>query len=139
MHGCLLKESKVQNDAGDEEDESGMEDFEWDGDASGPRVPRPPMEITSDMIFPALSDYYSLGMHAGKEGVTYDEEASYAVRDIITTCGQDPMTVSFAAMEEMHVRLECLRCSQTMQAKQKRKTKLDRLVMKWTMAVGPNV
>ena len=139
MHGCLLKGSKVQNDAVGEEDESGMEDFEWDGVAGGPRVPRPPMEITPDMIFPALSDYYSLGMLAGKEGVTYDEEASNAVRDIITTCEQDPMTVSFAEMERVPVRLECLRCSQTMQAKQKRKTKLVRLVMTWTMAVGPNV
>ena len=141
MHGCLLKAVKLQEEAeGEEDDESDsdMEDFEEDMvvDARGPQVLRPPKEVTPDMAFPMVSDYYSLGMCAGKEGVSYDEEASNFARDIITACGQDPMTVTYAAMEKIHARLECLRCSQAMQAKQK--AKQVRLVMKWNMAVCPS-
>ena len=137
-HGCLLKAVKLQEETGGEEDdESDMEDLEEDMvvDARGPRVLQPPKEITPDMVLPMLSDHYSLGMYAGKEGVSYDKEASNIARDIITVCGQDPMTVTYAAMEEMHARLECLRCSQAMQAKPRAKP--VRLVMKWNTAVCP--
>jgi hypothetical protein len=137
MHGCLYNDVKTNEEAGDEEvEEADMEDSEGDVvvNTRGPREPRPPKDITPDLVLPMLSDYYSLGMQAGKEGVTYDEEASGAVRDIITAYGEDPMTVTYAAMEENPARVECLRCSRAMQAK---KTKSVRLVMKWTMAVCP--
>jgi len=139
MHGCFRKTVKSQDEARDEKgDESDTEDQEEDADidACGPREPRPPNKITPELILPMLSGYYSLGLRAGVEGVTYDEEASNTARDIIMACGEDPKTVTSAAMEEKPIRLECLRCSRAMQAKQKSKS--NRHVMKWNMAVGPS-
>ena len=130
MHSCLIEDQEKAED--EEEDECDMEDLEV-ADARGPRAPRPPKKITFNTVFPTLSECYSLGMCAGKEGVTFAEEASNVARDIIMACGQDPMTVTYTAMEEMDARLECLRCSRAMQAKQKAKS--ARLVMKWPMAV----
>ena len=136
VHGCFHKTVKSKDEAKDEKgEEDDMEDLERDTyiDAHEPREPRPPKEITPELILPTLSDYHSLGMRPGEEGVTYDEEASNTARDIITACGEDPKTVTSAAMEEKPVRLECLRCSRVMQAKQRSKS--NRLVMKWNMAV----
>ena len=130
MHSCFVEDQEKAGD--EEEDECGMEDPEEDV-VAGPRVPQ---KITLNTVFPTLSGCHSFGMCAGKEGVTYDEEASNAARVIIVACGQDPMTVTYAAMEEMDARLECLRCSRAVQAKQKAKS--VRLVMKWPMAVCPS-
>ena len=135
MHSCLVED---QDEAeSEEEDACDREDLEEDvvTDARGPRVPRPPKKITVNTVFPTLSDCYSTGMCAGKEGIAYHEEASNAARYIIMACGQDPMTVTYAEMEEIQTRLECLRCSRATQAKQKAKS--VRLVMKWLTAVCP--
>jgi hypothetical protein len=139
MHDCFLKESDAREEARKEEEndenENEVEDSDEDmvDDARGPREPRPSKQITPDIVLPTLSDYYSLGIYAGREGVTIDEEASNVARDIITICGEDPNLVTYHEMEEKHAILECLRCSRAMQAKQR--TKSARLVMRWTTAV----
>ena len=138
MHDCFLRVNDVEQKAGneeEEEEEEEAEDSEDDEvlDASGQREPRPPRQITPDMVLSTLSGVYSLGMYAGNVGVTFDEEASNVARDIITVCGEDPNTVTHREMEEADVRLECLRCSLAMQTKQRAKS--SRLVMKWIMAV----
>jgi len=75
------------------------------------RVPRSPRDITAQTVLP-LSAFFPVGMHTGKRGVAFDEEAHDAARTIVETCGEDVDTnrISYIKMH-MHVRLERLRCS----------------------------
>jgi len=77
MHSCFVEDQEKAGD--EEEDECGMEDLEEDV-VAGPRVNGPPKKISLNTVFPTLSDCHSFGMCAGKEGVTYDEEASNVAR-----------------------------------------------------------
>jgi len=126
-------EEEKHEDDDDEEDEEEDFDEEVVAGACEPRVPRPPKQITPEIVLTMLSDCHSLGIYAGMEGIAYNEEACNVARDIITTCGKDPNTVTYHEMEETRTRLECLRCSRAIQTEQR--TKSARLVMKWSTAI----
>lgn len=61
--------------------------------------------------------------------VKYDEEAAGHAKAIIELCGVDPHVVSKKAMDELEVRIECLRCGQG------KRGRTGRLAMAWSVAV----
>lgn len=124
MHSCFAEDPQADDDDDDTEEEVVIHRRRT------ARQPLPPKQITYDTVLPTLLDRHNVGMCAGMEGVTYDDEASKAVREIVVLCGKDPNTVTYAAMEELDARIECLRCSRRV-----KRGKNKRLIMKWTMAV----
>ncbi|KAF8211882.1 hypothetical protein K438DRAFT_1805513 [Mycena galopus ATCC 62051] len=62
----------------------------------------------------------------GHKGIAFDTEASNITAMLIKLCGQDPKTMTTAAMDELDSRFECPRCVHPTQG---------RLVMTWRMAV----
>ncbi|KAF8211878.1 hypothetical protein K438DRAFT_1805505 [Mycena galopus ATCC 62051] len=62
----------------------------------------------------------------GHKGIAFDAEASNIMAMLIRLCGQDPKTVTTAAMDELDSRFECPRCVHPTQG---------RLVMTWRMAL----
>jgi hypothetical protein len=134
MHKCLMHadESDVEEqsveDNTNEEVEQGSKVVQKKVDRRAPREPR---EITVDKVWPLLSTQLPVGMHAGKRGVAFDEEAHTVARTIVETCGEDADGISYNKMQEKNARLECLRCSGVHQGKSR-----SRLVMSWTIAVS---
>ncbi|KAJ7775181.1 hypothetical protein B0H16DRAFT_1408474 [Mycena metata] len=62
----------------------------------------------------------------GLKGIAFDSEASNIAAMLIKKCGQDPTTLTGAAMDELDARFECVRCVHPREG---------RLVMKWRIAV----
>ncbi|KAJ6525748.1 hypothetical protein B0H19DRAFT_1042600 [Mycena capillaripes] len=62
----------------------------------------------------------------GQKGIVFDTEASNITTMLIKMCGQDPKTLTSAAMDELDSRFECVRCVHPSQG---------RLVMKWRIAL----
>ena len=91
------------------------------------REPRPLRVIDADTVWPTLSEY-GAGMHPGRTGVAFHKEAFQSARRIISTCGENPDTITYAEMDQKDVRVQCLRCSSTVNG--------GRLVMRWTIAVS---
>ncbi|KAJ7685466.1 hypothetical protein DFH06DRAFT_43974 [Mycena polygramma] len=62
----------------------------------------------------------------GQKGIVFDTEASSITAMLIKLCGHDPKTLTSAAMDELDLRFECLRCVHPSKG---------RLVMKWRIAL----
>jgi hypothetical protein len=62
----------------------------------------------------------------GGEQVSFDEEASTFARQIIKSCGQDPLTITMSDMDILDCRVECVRCAHRSRG---------RLIMGWKQAV----
>jgi len=138
-HECLMRadERDVGESSADAEDNASEEAAEDSTVGQGnmsckaPREPRPPREITPQTVMRSLSASFPVGMHAGKRGVAFDEEAHNAAHRIVEACGEDADRISYIKMQEKDARLECLRCSRARQGKSR-----SRLVMSWTIAVS---
>ncbi|KAJ6520313.1 hypothetical protein C8R45DRAFT_954725 [Mycena sanguinolenta] len=76
-----------------------------------------------DLLVKALS--HAPWVH-GQEGIAFDTEASNITSMLITLCGQDPKTLTTAAMDNVDSRFECVRCAHPTKGK---------LVMAWRMAL----
>ncbi|KAL1748602.1 hypothetical protein HDZ31DRAFT_29052 [Schizophyllum fasciatum] len=61
----------------------------------------------------------------GGDQVTFDEEASEHAKVLVRACGKDPKTTTFADMEALDARLECVAC----------KPKKMREAMRWRSAL----
>ena len=139
MHKCLMHadESDVEEQSADAEDntseeaEQGSTVVQGNVDRKAPREPRPPRDITAHTVWPLLSTSLPVGMHAGKRGVAFDEEAHSVARTIVEACGEDADGISYIKMQEKDARLECLRCGRARQGKSR-----SRPVMSWTIAVS---
>ncbi|KAG6877989.1 hypothetical protein C0993_001194 [Termitomyces sp. T159_Od127] len=64
----------------------------------------------------------------GGSQVKYDEEAAGHAKAIIEVCGADPCIVSKKAMDELDIRVECLRCGHG------KRGRTGRLAMAWSVA-----
>ena len=142
MHGCLR--NRRCNDPDEEEDDqeadegkidSGAHDDveameAEDNNAHQTRNARR-NEITVDSVWNKMSSWFGPGWNEGNDQIFVDEEATNFAKTIVEVCGEDPNTTTFARMEELDARLECVRCT----AKSKTKTR-NRLVMNWTTAVS---
>jgi hypothetical protein len=138
MHECLMRADdrdvgENSADAEDDASEEAAEDSTVAMNCKAPRVPRPPREITLQTVLRSLSASFAVGMHAGKRGVAFDEEAHNAAGTIVEACGEDADRISCIKMQEKAARLECLRCNRACQGKSR-----SRLVMGWTIAVSLN-
>ena len=134
MHKCLMRadESDVEEQSVEDNTNEEVEQVSMVGQKNAHcRAPREPRDITADTVWPLLSTQLQVGMHAGKRGVAFDEEAHTVARTIVETCGEDPDGISYIKMQEKNARLECLRCSRARQGKSR-----SRLVMSWTIAVS---
>ena len=142
MHECLVQVSgsgfreakgegrlqeRVIQEGEDERQETELTNVRARKPCHMPGEPRPPNEITTDMVWLSMSKTFGTGE---KMGVTFDSHACRAAQDIIRACREDPDTTSYAKMEEKDVRLSCLRCTQKMTGVPRR------LVMRWTSAVS---
>ena len=113
-------ERDVGENSADAEDNASEEDgtvAQGNMNCKAPRVPRPPRDITVQTVLLSLSASFPVGMHAGKRGVAFDEEAHHAARTIVEACGEDADRISYIKMQEKDVRLECLRCSRARRGK----------------------
>ena len=131
-HECLMRADEHSADAEDNASEEAAEDStvgQGNINYKAPRVPRPPR--TPQTVLRSLSGSFPVGMHAGKRGVAFHEEAHNAARTIVEACGEDADRISYIKMQEKDARLECLRCSRARLGKSR-----SRLVMSWTIAVS---
>ncbi|KAJ7085781.1 hypothetical protein B0H15DRAFT_846352 [Mycena belliarum] len=62
----------------------------------------------------------------GQKGIEFDTEASQITTMLINLCRKDPKTMTSATMDELDLRLECLRCPHP---------RHGRLVMTWKIAL----
>ena len=137
-HDCLMfgDERDVGEHTEDNASEEAAEDStvgQGNMNCKAPRVPRPPREITPQTVLRSWSASSRVGMHVGKRGVAFHEEAHNAAHRIVEACGEDANRISYIKMLEKDARLECLRCSRARQGKSR-----SRLVMSWTIAVSSN-
>ncbi|KAG5341405.1 hypothetical protein C0989_010771 [Termitomyces sp. Mn162] len=65
----------------------------------------------------------------GGAQVKYDTQAASSAKEIIGLCGADPRSVSKQTMDELDVRVECLRCGQG------KRGRTGRLTMTWSKAI----
>ncbi|KDR73627.1 hypothetical protein GALMADRAFT_228070 [Galerina marginata CBS 339.88] len=139
MHSCLrhrlLKPAEKEDDEDkvDEEEEGaeGVDDDDDDGDDdSTPEPANIVVPATPEGVWDELSFWYSSTWNEGNNDVFVDEEASGFAAAIVKACGEDPQTTTFSRMEEIDARLECVRCSDSLTSKAKK-----RLVMNWKMAI----
>jgi len=147
MHRCLRNrrckdtDEDTDEDEGDQEDDEGevdpgsddeVEAIEVEGDNEHQTLNTTRNEVTVDSVWNKMSSWFGSGWNEGNDQIFVDEEAMNSAKTIVEACGEDPETTTFARMEELGARLECVRCT----AKSKTKTR-TRVVMNWTTAVSP--
>ena len=141
MHRCLRNRccKDTDDDDDDEEGDEGkvdpgsddeVETIEAEDDTEH-QTHNTHSEVTVDSVWNKISSWFGSSWNEGNDQIFVDEEATNFAETIVGACGEDPNTTTFARMEELDARLECVRCT----AKSKAKTR-NRLVMNWTTAVS---
>jgi len=127
MHDCIYFEDESRNEEDDEDNKGEGNAVVNTRKPRGPREPRPPKHISADKVLTTLINSHGSGMCAGREGVSFDEEAFEAAWDFTTKCGENPNMVTHDTMKK--ARFECMRCGRL------RANDGTRLAMKWPTVV----
>ncbi|KAF8163575.1 hypothetical protein B0H34DRAFT_695953 [Crassisporium funariophilum] len=138
MHNCLRgrrsdpsievgEDDSEEQDGSEGEDEGDADPENEDEGSSSKEQEAPSYKVNTESVWNKVSSWYGGAWNEGNDQVTHDQEASSCAKVIIKVCGEDPETTTYARMDEIDARLECVRCGL--------KSKASRLVMNWTTAI----
>ncbi|KAF9484643.1 hypothetical protein BDN70DRAFT_81144 [Pholiota conissans] len=132
MHECLRTRRQDQDADHSDTEGSGFSAQKATTDEGGPDMVHSIPTVNERQVWNKMSSWLGPTWNEAHKFISVDEEFTKSAKAIIQACGENPNTLTAEALNDLNIRVECMRC---VPPPGKRGTARSRHVMSWNMAI----